>query len=227
MPTINSFIRFLNASPGSPAVDIYFDGELVFDNIVYNELSNYLVVGPKEIHVQVFPTGEEGSPLLDTQLSIPASSTITAAIIGTMPNIGLMPIFFSAEVTQDSNALIRFVHLSLTAPAMDLAQADGRVLFTDVQYTQLTDFEKLTPGLYELQLQETGGGQVCATDELKAAERKAYTVYATGNWEGEPALDIFYYQDQIPYFDDLTAKTEFRKDTAYVKRVPTIIIRYK
>lgn len=226
MPTINSFIRFLNVSPGTPAVDIYGDGELIFNNIVYNELSNYLVVGPEEMHIRVFAAGEDTSPLLDTKLDIPASTTITVAIIGTQPNISLLPIFFEAEIATDDNALMRFVHLSPTAAPLDLA-VNGDTLFSGVKYTQVTDFTALTTGLYDLQLRSSVEDKVLATDELKAVQRKAYTVYAIGVLQGDPLLDIFYYQDQIPYINNFSEKTEFRKDTRFEKKAPRVVLAYK
>lgn len=227
MPTINSFIRFLNVSIGCPAVDIYLDEQLVFTNIAYNELSDYLVVGPEQAHIQLFPVGAETDPLLDTQLDIPSSSTITIAIIGIMPDISLMPIFFAVEPIQNSSALIRFAHLSPTAPAMDLAVTDGQILFTDVQYMQVTDFQTLSPGDYNLQLQDNGKNQIYAVAELQAAERQAYTFYATGDLDGEPVLGLFYYQDQIPFFGDLAKKAEFSRDTTLTNNAPKINIRYR
>lgn len=227
MPTINSFIRFLHASPGTPAVDIYLDGDLLFSSIVYNELSNYLVVGPEKTHIQVFTAGEDFSPLLDAQLDIPASSTITIAIIDTPPGIGLLPIFFSVELATDANALIRFVHLSPASPAMDLALRQGNTLFSGVEYTQVTGFQTLSPDVYDLQLQTAGGGEVLAADVLKAMERRAYTVYAIGIPKGDPPLDLFYYQDPIPYLNQLNGRTEFRKVTLSEDKPPRINLVYR
>ena len=75
MPTINSFLRFLHASPGTQAIDIYTDGNLVIKDLAYNETSEYLVVGPGNIHIKVLPAGENTTPLLDTELNI-ANETI-------------------------------------------------------------------------------------------------------------------------------------------------------
>lgn len=227
MPTINSFIRFLNVSPRIPAVDIYSDGNLVFSNVAYNELSEYLVVGPEEMHIQVFAAGEDSTPLLDTELNIPASSAITIAIIGTPPDISLLPIFFSVEPANNDEALIRFAHLSPTAPPMDLAEADGTTLFNGVDYTQVTDFETIMPGTYDLQLRLAGEDKLLANEALKVLKRKAYTVYAIGIPEGDPPLEINYYQDQIPFISDQIGKTEFRRNTAFDNKAPHIILVYK
>lgn len=181
MPTINSFIRFLHAAPGASAVDIYTDGNLVLKNIAYNEISEYLVVGPEIMHIQVFSAGEASTPLIDTELNIPPSETITVAIIGISPDISLLPIFLNVAVRDNDDALIRFTHLSPEAPDVNLSIEGGDTLFSDVGYTQVTEYEVIEPGSYTLQLRIANGDDtVLALGTIEVKPRNAYTVYAIG-----------------------------------------------
>lgn len=213
MPTINSFIRFLHASPGAPTVDIYADGNLVFQNVAYNEISEYLPVGPGDMHIEVFPAGEHSNPLIDTNVNIPPSERITITIIGTPTDVSLLPIFLTGEPITTDDGRIRFAHLSPLASNMSLTVEDGPQ-FNDVAYTQVTDFETIAPGTYNLELRFAGEDEVLLKETLRVKERTAYTVYAVGLLDGEPPLEISFYEDQIPFIGSMVKRTEFRKETA-------------
>jgi hypothetical protein len=227
VPTINSFLRFLHASPGTQAIDIYTDGNLVIKDLAYNETSEYLVVGPGNIHIKVLPAGENTTPLLDTELNIPPSEAITVPIIGTLPDISLLPILLSVAPRDNDDALFRFTNLSPTAPNTDLGIEGGATLFSNVGYTQVTEFEVIEPGSYMLQLRSSDG-TVLASGTIKVKPRNAYTVYAIGLAEENPPLDIGFYTDQIPFFSQQAIPTTvFRKDNWSVSKVPRITLVYK
>ncbi len=228
MPTINSFLRFLHASPGAGAVDIYTDGNLVLQNVAYNELSEYLVTGPEDMHIQVFAAGETECPLLDTELTIPPSEAITAAIIGTLPDISLLPIFANLVPRDNDDALIRFANLSPDLPEADLAIEDGATLFSNVGYTQVTEYEVIAPGSYTLRLRNANGDDtILASGSIEIEPRTAYTVYATGLVEEEPLLEIGFFSDLIPNISNQVKETVFRKDTSFGGQAPRINLFYK
>jgi hypothetical protein len=213
VPTINSFIRFLYASSGAPAVDIYTDGNLVLQNLAYNEISEYLPVGSGDMSIQVFTAGEDSNPLIDTKLELPPDERITVAVTGILPDVSLLPLLLNLQPTESEDGLIRLVHLSPTASHLNLSIEDGPDLFNDAEYTQATDFKTIVPGAYNLQLRSAGEDGILLTEPLEVMKRKAYTVYALGLPEAEPPLKISYYQDQIPFIADKIKETEFRKKT--------------
>jgi hypothetical protein len=210
VPTINSFIRFLHASPGTPAVNIYADGNLIFQDVAYNETSEYLPVGPEDMHIQVFPAGDDSKPLIDTNVTIPPSERITFAIIGTPNDVSLLPIFLTGEPITTNDGRIRFANLSPMTANLDLVIKNGPQ-FNDVEYTHVTDFETIAPSTYDLELHLAGEDEVLLEETLQVNERTAYTVYTVRLPEGEPPLDIGYYQDQIPFIGSIIKETEFRK----------------
>lgn len=211
MPTINSFIRFLHASPGTPTVDVFADENLVFENVAYNELSDYLVVGPADMHIEVFPAGERSNPLIDTIVTVPPSERITIAMIGTPSDLSLMPIFLPGEPITTEDGRIRFAHLSPGTPNLSLT-VENVLQFEDISYTQVTDFEPIAPGTYNLQLRLFGEDEVLVQKSLRVKERTGYTVYVVGLLEGEPSLEISFYDDLLPFIGSLNGKTEFRKE---------------
>ncbi|MGR6835947.1 DUF4397 domain-containing protein [Syntrophomonas erecta] len=204
IPTINSFIRFLHASPGTPAVDIYSNGELIFSNLDYKEMSDYLVVGPDTYRIQVFPAGEEGdsSPVLDTELVVSASVRLTVPIIGTLPDISLLPLLERFEGLTPNDSIVRFAHLSPNTPQVDVTLPDGTKWFSDVAYTQVTDYRLIISGVYDLQIRPACEEErILTADTFTFGKGNSYTVYAVGLLEEEPALEMIYYEDQIPFLE--------------------------
>ncbi|NLB88449.1 MAG: DUF4397 domain-containing protein, partial [Syntrophomonadaceae bacterium] len=94
------------------AVDIYIDGNLVFRKVAYKKITKYLPVGPENMHIQIFPAGDNTNPLIDTNIDIPPSERITYAIIGTSSDIRLLPIMLSVAPTDTPTTLVRFANLS-------------------------------------------------------------------------------------------------------------------
>ena len=49
-----SYVRVFHASPNAPAVDIYVNGSLVFENLSYKEFTEYVPLPMGEYNVQVY-----------------------------------------------------------------------------------------------------------------------------------------------------------------------------
>ncbi|KUG04857.1 hypothetical protein ASZ90_017737 [hydrocarbon metagenome] len=228
LPTINSFIRFLHASPGAPEVDIYTDGNLMVQNLDYNTVSEYLPVGPEIMRIQVFPAGENSNPVLDTEYSIPPSERITLAIIGTLPDLTLLPILMGIGTTDNDDSFVRFANLSPDDARFDLSIADGAGLFNDIGYTELTDYVRIAPDTYTFQIRMAGSDEVLATSKpILFNPRFAYTIYAIGYLKDEPLLEIGFYDDQVPFIGNkVERKTEFRKMSSSTDKPPRITFIY-
>ncbi len=228
MPTINSFIRFLHASPGAPEVDIYTDGNLVVHDLAYNTISEYLPVGPETTRILVFPAGETSNPVLDTEYSIPPSERITLSIIGTLPDLNLLPILIGIGTTDNDDSFVRFTNLSPDQAKFDLSIANGADLFTDIGYTKVTDYDRIAPDSYIFQIRMAGSDEVLATSKpIIFNPRFAYTIYAIGLLENEPALEIGFYDDQVPFVgNQVERKTEFRKTSSSTGKPPKITFIY-
>lgn len=197
LPTINSFVRFLHVSPGSPSVNVSLDGKILEENL--DNIGQYFPVEQGDRHIQLIDSGDETNPLIDTQVGISSDEKITLALIGTFPDLVLLPIPFDVAPISQSEVLVRFTHLSPNTPNVDVKLVDGENIFKGIEYKQITDFITIAPGVYHIQLKLADKEETLftsATLELEAGE--AYTIYVTGLLGENPPLDLNYYQDQIP-----------------------------
>src|SRR5579871_1356196 len=117
-PTTN--VRLLHAAPGGAAVDIYFDGHLVFGNAAYKDFSDYEALVPGEHRATIYPAGTDlfGSgpaphPMVATTVSVPAGGgwwTMVAIARGS--SLGFAWVKDDLSVPDNSMARVRFVHVS-------------------------------------------------------------------------------------------------------------------
>jgi hypothetical protein len=74
----NSYVRFVHLSPNAPAVDITLpDGTKLFENVSYEQFTDYITVNSGNYTLQVRPAGSD-------------------QVVLTIPNVNLMPgVFYS------------------------------------------------------------------------------------------------------------------------------------
>lgn len=188
---MNSYIRVFHASPNSPPVDVYINDNLVLRELDYKEFSEYLTVMPGMYNVKVYPAGDISMPVINENLSVESNTAYTIAAIGELPEISLLPIMdpYMPRPTNKS-AYVRFVHLSPNAPAVDITLPDSQVLFSDIEYTEQSEYIRVNPGKYTLQVRPAGMEQVVLSiPNVNLMPGKIYTIYAVGLIGEEPPLE--------------------------------------
>ncbi|NLJ71497.1 MAG: DUF4397 domain-containing protein [Syntrophomonadaceae bacterium] len=231
MPTINSFIRFLHVSPNTTNVDIYCDEEILAKDLAYNKISDYTPTGPEDKRIQIFATSESEQLLLDTTVSVLPSEKITYAIIGTLPEISLLPIFLKVEPIENPEVLVRFANLSSNVPNLDVVFLENESFFTNVGYSEVTNYETILPDTYYVKLKPTDAKEIIFTSEaIELESGYAYTIYTLGLLGDTPALDVDYYYDQIPLLKAETSNNETWKTEKVISpssnTSPKIIFTY-
>lgn len=200
-PTSNfSFIRILHASPDAPAVDIYANGNPIARNLAYKGFTPYVKVPSGSYNIKVFPAGKKVNPVIDANLEIPGKSIFTIAAINKLANISLLPILEPLHTANPGFAMVRFVHLSPSAPPVDITLPNGQKLFKDVEFKEVTGYIPLRPGNYSLQARQTGTNKVVLViPNIVFKPKKLFTIYAIGLTEGTPPLQVLIPQDGGSY----------------------------
>ncbi len=200
-------------------MDIYSDGELIFSDLAYKDMSDYLVVFPQTYRIEVFPAGEKLVPVLDTELIVNPSERLTIPIIGILPEVSLLPLPENFQGWGPSDSIVRFAHLSPNTPRVDVTLPDGLNWFSNVGYTEATDYRLIVPGSYDLQMRPIGEEDiVLAADTFMFNRGNSYTVYAVGLLGEEPPLEMIYYEDQIAFLAPEPEKYE--DQTAFLAPEP-------
>lgn len=198
-----SYIRLLHASPKAPAVDIYANGDnILADDLSYGEFTPYLPVMPGNYTIDVYPADNTDSPILTKELEVPEKTIATIAAIGELPDLELFVVVDPQESIQPNTSKLRFVHLSPDAPAVDVVDEDGTILFRDVSYKDITDYMTLLPETYTVQIVPAGTKQsVLYVPNIRLLPEAFYTLYAIGLVEGDPYLELLIPLDGNSYIE--------------------------
>lgn len=188
-------VRVLHAVPKAPAVDIYIDNQLTIQGLSYKYVSKYLHLPAGKHTVDVYPEGTNESPIISKGISFKPNTPYTVAAIQNIDDINLHPLVDHPEVENDQTKL-RFVHFSPAAPAVDVATKDGEILFTAISYTGLSNYKKLPPGKYEIQVYRHGTNDLLLTvPNLQLKANQGYSMYVVGQPKLTPSLEPLLLKD--------------------------------
>lgn len=189
-------VRVIHTVPDAPNVDIYANDKLIISNLAYGDYTDYLSIPEGAYKISVYVAGTKDSPVLSNMITVNKNSILTVAAVGTLSDIGLLAITDSNEARKPGKAMIRFLHLSPNAPAVDITLPDGTVIFSNVAFKHITPYIDVMPMNYTLQVRVAGTSNVVLTvPDVNLNADKYYTIYAIGLAGGSPELEALLLQD--------------------------------
>jgi Domain of unknown function (DUF4397) len=114
-----ALLRFVQASPDAPQVNVLIDGASVAGNLAYGNATGYISLGSGSRHIQVVPVSGS-SPIFDQTLSFNLSSDQTLLLTG--PAAGINPVMLTdgGTTTTTGDGYVRVVNASATMGAADV-----------------------------------------------------------------------------------------------------------
>lgn len=199
-----SYIRLFHAAPGAPEVDIYANGKQVAKRLVYGQFTDYVSVSAGTYIIEAFPVGLKDSPILRVRLPIVQNKVYTLCVIGLLPNIGILPVEDEYQVLSPSRVNIRFINLSPNAPALNLALRSGLNLFTDINYTEASQYSSVVPGTYNLVVKPTAVNTIVVNvPNVRLLPKRNITFYVLGMYGQQPSsLEVYIPMDGTTYLRD-------------------------
>ena len=184
------YVRVIHTVPDAPNVDIYADNKLIISNLAYGEYTDYLMLPVGTYQISVTVAGTQNRPVIANMFTVTQNTISTIAAVGTLKDIGLLAITDADEAKKPGKAMVRFLHLSPNAPAVDITLPDGTVIFGNVSFKHITRYLDLTPMDYTLQVRVAGTSNVVLTvPGVNLSADKYYTIYAIGLVGERPELE--------------------------------------
>jgi hypothetical protein len=191
------YVRVLHAVPDAPNVDIYANDEILAEDLAFGEYTDYIEVPVGDYEVSLYVAGTMDTPVLSNMLLVEEDEVTTVAATGTLDTIEFLAIPDSKMRMDSTKAMVRFVHLSPDAPAVDITLPDGTVLLENVSFGYLTPYITVAPDEYTLQARVAGTPNVALTvPGVNVDAGNLYSVYAIGLVEGEPQLEALLLVDK-------------------------------
>ncbi len=199
-----SYIRVFHAAPGAPEVDIYANGKKVANRLVYGQFTDYVSVSAGMYIVEAFPVGLKDSPILSIRLPIVENKVYTLSVIGILPNIGVLPVEDEYQMLSPNRVNIRFINLSPNAPSLNLALRYGQNIFTDINYTEASQYTPVLPGNYNLVVKPTSVNTIVVNlPNVRLLPNRNLTFYVLGMYGQQPSsLEVYIPMDGTTYLRD-------------------------
>ncbi|AND85169.1 DUF4397 domain-containing protein [Clostridium tyrobutyricum] len=177
-----SYMRILNASTNSPALDVYLNNRLLYRNLNFKAFSDYIPLPSGTYNVTIFPSGTTSNAVFNRAIFIPPEKIWTTAVIGTYPNINILPIEDEIRPKLPHKALVKFVNLSQDSSNLNLSIQNGRTLFSNIPYRGVTDYVDLDPNTYTFNVTDSNtGNRLIYVPNIRLTPNRFYSIYTVGN----------------------------------------------
>ncbi len=187
-------VRVVHASPDTPAVDIWLDGQPAIRGLAFGQFTGHTPVPAGNHRVQVTPAGAQSDgAVIDANLELSARQAYTVMATGRLAEI--KPLVLQDERTSPSGSRARFVHASPGAPAVDVAVAGGPVVISNVAFGADSGYLDVPVGDVPLEVRVAGSDQVVLSVPATFTEGHVYTLAALGLAGGEPPLQALALND--------------------------------
>ncbi len=199
--TLYSYIRFFDAYPSAQAVDIYVNGRLTAENVLYREFTKYWKTFPGYYRIQVYRTGDRRRALLDKYINLIGYRVYTVALSGLDDQMDMELINDFLRPLPKLQSLIRIANLSANAPTMD-AYWDDSLVLSDVNYPEISRYLTARIGRHNLKMRDTISGAILVEEpDIVLAGGNAYTAYIVGDMNDRVGLQILLTREGISYLN--------------------------
>ena len=178
-------VMVIHASPDAPPVDVLLDDELFAESLEFPNNTRYtsLDAGTHNVKVNVANTD---NTVIEADLDLLADTYYSVFACNVVANIEPLVLVDDFSDPGLEHSLVRFVHLSPDAPAVDVTLTDGTVLFGNVTFKGATDYKLIDVGLYDLQVRLAGTEDVVLElDDVVLGPKVIYTIWAKGLVDGQ------------------------------------------
>jgi hypothetical protein len=182
---MNSQIRIGHFSPDAPRVNVLVDGETTLENVAFGDISEFLTLEAGSFDVSIVPA-EGGDAVIESTLDLAADTYYTVLAVGEL--VDIRPLVISDEMDADARSLdtdgetlVRFVHTSPDAPAVDVRVADGPTLFENVAFGEASEYLTVDASSYDISVVPAGSDDaVLSLSDVEFAAGSVLSVFATG-----------------------------------------------
>ena len=178
-----AFALLYQASPDAPDMDVLVGSTRINNQAFrYSNASNYLEFTPGDTRFRFNPINASNS-YVDSTVTLSENKAYSLFTVGRFENIELLVVEDSLRNPAAGKSLIRFIHVSPDAPAVDIVTTgtNGTTLFSDIAFKGSTEFEEITAGANSFQIRRAGGEEVLLslTNHTLVAGR-IYTILLRG-----------------------------------------------
>jgi len=191
-----AMVRVVHLSAGVPAVDLYVDGAKTVSAVPFKTASKYrsLPAGTHTLAVRPVGASRDSTPVTSLRTPVRAGAPYTTALLGSAEASRAVVAKDDFSAPPAGRAKLRIIDAAPQSPPLDIAVADGPVLFRDVKFGEVTPFVDVAAGRFSMEVRAAGTSKVLFTQGAAKMPAGmivtlAGTITATGQIETLPILD--------------------------------------
>lgn len=190
-------VRVGHCCPDAPNVDIYVDGEPAFEDVPFEQISEYVELPAESHDIAVTPHDDDES-VLELTVDLDVDNAYSAFATGMLDDLECT-VFVDApgDVAADQTH-VRFVHTAPDAPAVDVRVADGGpTLCEDIDFRDASDYVPVDAGTYDLEVVPNGSDDVALSlPDIEFNGGAAVSAIAVGQVDDGSLGAVFAADDQ-------------------------------
>jgi hypothetical protein len=185
-------LRVLHMSYDAPAVDVLLDDAIAVPTLAYPDSSGYADISSGTRNVKVVPAGSTTPVVIDADLDFDSDKSYTVLAVNQLNMIEAIV----AQDTRDADsdkAMVRFVHASPDAPAVDIrvGSGSGPAVFENAAFKDITDYAAVEGGDYVFAVTAAGSEtEVARYNPVTLENGQVYTVVAHGTLDDLDETDF-------------------------------------
>ncbi|WP_339148748.1 MULTISPECIES: DUF4397 domain-containing protein [unclassified Sutcliffiella] len=170
-------VRILHASPDGPAVDVYVDGNTAVEGAKFKDATDYLFLSAGPHNIEVYPAGKKDKAIIAQRLEVEGGKSYTVTAVNKLANLEMIAVEDERKAPK-GKAYTRVGHLSPDAPTVDVGVIKGDTVFSDLSFKDISVYQELEPGTYNLEIRTPDGKQVLDLSGTKLEADTVYSVFA-------------------------------------------------
>jgi hypothetical protein len=184
-------VRFIQASPDAPPLDILIDGAPVAQGLEFGDATEYAPVTPGDHTVQVVPAGEDANAALaEEDLGVDSGEAYTVAVADLLTDIEIQIFQSNMDDLEEGQSRVRAVSLSPDVGEIDIFHVGGDQWFDNVAFGEDTDHHDVDAGTYDLDIRVNDSEQVLlSVPELEIEPGNEYSLYILGR-QSDQSLSV-------------------------------------
>lgn len=176
-----AYVSLYHVSPDAPPLGILVDNNRInFNPFDYTEHTGYLrfFTGQREL---IFTPFNASNTLLQTSVNLEDDQLYSVFVTGEADDLQVLVSEDSIPEVEGNNTLVRLVHVSPDAPAVDLSATEGEDLFSAVAYREVSEFVEIPAGSTSFDITAAGTEEVVATvASVNFLPERVYTIVVRG-----------------------------------------------
>lgn len=198
-----SFFRVLNTY--NSRFDIQVNDIIMAESLKTGDFTRYAKFVPGSYEIKIYESGEPRKLIFKSTININSNLAYTGIITEDdldKKDISVLMIPEAKEgAIKGTMSSLKFTNLVLEAPDIEIVTSDGTILFSGINYGEVSNNVAVPSGKYDLSLRDKKSKNSFKTLHINIEPKMHYTLFASGNFNTNTDVNILVPEDGVNYLE--------------------------